>query len=302
MKKVYGSYLSSEQARQAVDELLSQGYTRDEIKVISNKDLGGELQYNENDGDNDERSLWEKIKDAFTFDEYDDEYWDRDLDNDERSLLESYKTNLQAGEVVVLVEEGADEFRDHFRDGAPDWDERENEFNEDLDEEGLEFAKPPSDAVVPPLNRDNLNEDEKVMELKKEKLNIDKQEVETGEVNVRKVVREETQTIEVPVEKEEIIIERRSVGEREVRDGEILDTDNFKEGEEIHIPIREEQVEVTKKTVVDDEVVIRRDKHMENETVTETVKHEDIEVDGDAEVEGDTIHKRTENIDEDPLI
>ena len=55
----------------------------------------------------------------------------------------------------------------------------------------------------------------------------------------------------------------------------------------IHIPIKEERVEVTKKTVVDDEVVIRKDKHKENQTVTETVKHEDIEVEGDAEVRND---------------
>lgn len=91
MKKVYGTYLSMIEARKAVDELLTQGYSNDEIKVVSNQDL----------------------------------------DKDEKVVLESYKTNLQAGEVIVLVEEGSSAYRDHFRDGVPDWDEREEEFNED---------------------------------------------------------------------------------------------------------------------------------------------------------------------------
>ncbi|OLS03414.1 general stress protein [Tissierella creatinophila] len=133
MKKIYGSYLTSTKARKAVDELLQQGYTRDEIKVVSNSDLGRDLNYLEDDVEKDDRSLWEKIKGAFTFDEYDDEYWNKDLDSSERSLLEGYRTNLQAGEIIVLVEEGASLYRDTFRDGVPDWDERENEFNEDLE-------------------------------------------------------------------------------------------------------------------------------------------------------------------------
>lgn len=94
MKKVYGSYVSTMEARRAVDELLTQGYSRDEIKVVSNQDLARELSYMQDD-------------------------------------IEKYKTNLQAGEVLVLVEEGSSAYRDHFRDGVPDWDEREEEFNED---------------------------------------------------------------------------------------------------------------------------------------------------------------------------
>ena len=131
MKKVYGSYLTSTEARKAVDELLQQGYSRNEIKVVSNSDLGRDLNYMENDVEKDDKSLWDKIKEAFTFDEYNDDYWEKDLDEDERVVLEKYKTNLQAGEVIVLVEEGSSAYRDHFRDGVPDWDEREDEFNKE---------------------------------------------------------------------------------------------------------------------------------------------------------------------------
>ena len=131
MKKLYGSYLSTMEARRAVDELLTQGYSRDEIKVVSNNDLGRDLNYMQDDIEKDDKNLWEKIKDAFTFDEYNDDYWEGNLDKDEKLVLEKYKTNLQAGETIVLVEEGSSAYRDHFRDGVPDWDEREEEFNRD---------------------------------------------------------------------------------------------------------------------------------------------------------------------------
>lgn len=269
MKKVYGSYASASQARRAVDELLGQGYTNDEIKVISNEGIGGDLEYMHDEERYDDRSLWEKIKDAFTFDEYDEDYWDRDLDNEERTVLKEYKTNLQAGETIVLVEDKAGMNREGYTgeyDSTGAYD-RSTDYDRDLGDE------------------------ERTIDLKKEKLRVDKEEVEAGEVGVRKVVREETQTIEVPVEKEEIVIERRPAGDKKVRDGETIDSDSFEEGEEIHIPIKEERVHVSKETVVDDEVVIRKDKHTEDQTVSEKVRHEDIEVEGDARVEDETLDR-----------
>ena len=134
-------------------------------------------------------------------------------------------------------------------------------------------------------DRERYTTEEEVLELKKEKLNVDKDRVETGEVNVRKVVKEETQNIEVPVEKEEIIIERRRGDGKEVRDGDLGDG-VWDENDEIHIPISEERVEVNKKTVVDDEISIKKVKHQDTEDITETVRHEDIEVDGDADIRG----------------
>ena len=255
MKKVYGKYINATEARVAVKELLRQGYRQDQIKVISNTDLGQDLSYRREDVDVDHRSLWEKIKDAFTFDEYDDDYLDRDLDADETRLLEPYRTNLQNGETVILVEE-----------------------NVDLNKDGID-----------PLNRREFEDDvdeERVIELKKEKLNIDKDMVETGEVNVKKVIKEETQTVEVPLEKEEIVIERRpSHNKGEVEEG-IVDDEIWGDKDEIHIPIREERVDVDKKTVVDDEVVVKKVKHKENELVSEKVRHEEVEVDGEADVRG----------------
>lgn len=112
MKRVYGSYTTSIQAASAVEELLKQGYSRDQIKVISNKSLGNEfkgietIDMHEGGGRDldDNRSTWERIKDSFTFDEYDETYLEKDLDAFEASLVREYQSNLDKGETVILVQ------------------------------------------------------------------------------------------------------------------------------------------------------------------------------------------------------
>lgn len=268
MKRVYGSYTTKVQAAAAIEELYKQGYTKRQIKVVSNEDLGREFSdVNTIDADakvSDHRSTWQKIKDAFTFDEYDDNYLNSDLDSTESNLLNEYKTNLDDGEIIVLVQ-GEVGGAGHF------------------------VGNKTTDVVDRDLDRSVTSEDERVIELKKEELDIDKDIVEVGEVDIKKVIKTETRTIEVPIEKEEIVIERRP-GTGTVTPGETIEESGiFEKDNEIHIPIREERVEVTKKTVLGDEVVIKKEKHTENKTIVETVKSEDIEVDGDVRVDNETI-------------
>lgn len=66
-------------------------------------------------------------------------------------------------------------YNDYFKDGVPDWDEREEEFNEDEDIEEEENAEDKSKSNIPAdddftsginlnknkYNRDNLNIDER---------------------------------------------------------------------------------------------------------------------------------------------
>lgn len=271
MKRVYGSYTTEVQAAAAVEELYKQGYTKRQIKVVSNKDLGSEFSgVNTVDADgSDDRSAWQKIKDAFTFDEYDDNYLNSDLDSTESNLLNEYKTNLDKGEIIILVQGdvgGTGHFVGNTNAGAVDYD---------LDRDVT-------------TDRRSVSDDERVIELKKEELDIEKDSVEVGEVDIKKVIKTETRTIEVPIEKEEIVIERRP-GTGSVTPGDTIEESGiFEKDNEIHIPIREERVEVTKRTVSGDDVVIKKEKHTENKTIVETVKSEDIEVEGDARVEKST--------------
>lgn len=137
MKKIHGVYLTKTEAKKEVDELLKEGFTKDQIEVICDSDLGKDLDYLDNpdkekDTSKDNENLWEKIKDSFTFKKYGDEEWNKNIDMEERKLLEGYRTNLEAGETVILIKDTTT-FNEYFKDGAPDWDEREEEFNKNLD-------------------------------------------------------------------------------------------------------------------------------------------------------------------------
>jgi uncharacterized protein (TIGR02271 family) len=112
-----------------------------------------------------------------------------------------------------------------------------------------------------------------------EQLHVRKQPVETGEVKVRKEVHTEHKKIDVPVEREEVVIERRAAGGQPTREG-------IRAGEEIRVPIREEQVKVEKQTVAKEQVSVGKRKVHETEHVEGDVRREDIKVEteGNAKV------------------
>ena len=74
--------------------------------------------------------------------------------------------------------------------------------------------------------------------------------VETGEVRVRKEVVTEYRTIEVPVQREEVVIERYAPT------GEPDSMPDLGPGEVIRIPVRVEQIIVEKRPVVKEEVTV----------------------------------------------
>jgi uncharacterized protein (TIGR02271 family) len=102
---------------------------------------------------------------------------------------------------------------------------------------------------------------------------------QSGEINLRKEIVEETQTIEVPVRREEVVIERHAVS-ADAADATAFATDQ----ETIRIPVMEEQVEVSKVVRPVEEVEIRKRTIEDSQTVSDTVRHEEIRVEGDLDV------------------
>jgi len=111
------------------------------------------------------------------------------------------------------------------------------------------------------------------LKLREERLNVSKERVQAGEVELHKEVVSEQKTINVPVTHEEVVIERHAV-----TDGTI-DNTPIGEGEVIRVPVSEEQVNVTKNTVVTGEVAIGKRAVQETEQVTDTVRHEEARID-----------------------
>ena len=112
------------------------------------------------------------------------------------------------------------------------------------------------------------------IQLREEELQAHKQSVETGAVRVRKEVVTEHRTIEVPVQREEIVIERQAPT------GEPI--------EEIRIPVSEEQVTVEKRPVVKEEVTVGKRVVQGTERVGGEVRKEVVRVEreGDVDIHG----------------
>lgn len=113
--------------------------------------------------------------------------------------------------------------------------------------------------------------DEGKLRLRKEELDITKNKVRTGEVEIAKEIIEETETVDVPVTHEEVVIERKAI-HNEASDSPIGDE------ETIHIPVSEEKVEVDKHTVVTGEISAYKREVEETEHVEETLKREEARV------------------------
>jgi len=117
------------------------------------------------------------------------------------------------------------------------------------------------------------------MKLHEEELETHKQPVKTGEVRVHKEVVTEHKTLDVPVTREEVVIERRPAS------GQTTSTADIREGEEMRIPVREEQVTVDKKNVVKEEVSVGKREVKDTAHVGGTVRKEEARIEQEGTVD-----------------
>ncbi len=121
-------------------------------------------------------------------------------------------------------------------------------------------------------------DEERRIQLREERLSVDKQRVSAGEVQITKDVVEHQQDIDVPVIHEELFVERRPVSETTADAGEI---GTIGQGETIRVPLMREEVAVTKRAVVTGEVVVGKREVTGTERVSETTREEKVRVGGD---------------------
>ena len=159
-----------------------------------------------------------------------------------------YETGLREGGILVTVDAGA---------AAVD-------ARRILLDAGAEFG-PTAVAAFDVKDRERL-------QLREEELLATKERVKAGEVRVRKEVVTEEKSIDVPVTREEAVIERRPVSGRSA-------AGDIKEGEEIRIPLTEEEVRVEKRPVVKEEITVGKRSVQETETVRDTVRREEARID-----------------------
>jgi uncharacterized protein (TIGR02271 family) len=147
-------------------------------------------------------------------------------------------------------------------------DTETGEFREhERNQEGL--SQPGSDLE---------DEDELRVQRSEEELRAGTREREAGSVNVRKRVRTDRERVEVPTRREEVSVERVPV-EGEAPEAQIG-------GDEVSVPVVEDEVVVQKRPVAKEEIRVRKDVVHEQQIVEEDVRREEVDI------EDDTRHRR----------
>jgi uncharacterized protein (TIGR02271 family) len=116
------------------------------------------------------------------------------------------------------------------------------------------------------------------VQLREEELQARKTSVETGQVTLGKDVVEQEKTLQVPVTREEVYVERQAVNrpaDRPIEAGA---------SQTIEVPVREEQVELEKRPVVYEEVGVNKQQVVESQHVSDTVRREELRVDKEGDV------------------
>ena len=180
-----------------------------------------------------------------------------------------YDEEFRRGGTVVTVQSGADRYDEAMailrRNGASFYD-RAASGTYTAPQRGAQ------DVAGDRMSRLERQGTVRVPEVE-ERLDVDKRQVQTGEVRIHKDVKEERQTVPVELMREEVHVDKRDV-ERPVRDGE----DAFKE-ETIRVPVRAEEAVAHKEAVVTGEVVVNKERTTQTEQVGDTVRRTEVHVD-----------------------
>lgn len=126
--------------------------------------------------------------------------------------------------------------------------------------------------------RETSGQAQQTIPLAEEQLHVGKREVEAGRARLRKVVRTEHVSQPVELRREEVTVERVPASGQEVPSGA------FQE-QEIEVPLRREEPVVEKEARVTGQVRVDKTVETEQDTVEGEVRREDVQVDREGQVD-----------------
>jgi len=277
-------FKDKEDALAAISELKDAGFTSAQIGLAMSggRNISESAERNVSAGQprrdvasrGEDRGMWEKIKDFFTGEDpsYEGEsYGGEDYDRTFGHLAISddqtryYHSGILAGGAIVTI------------NAMPDRLEVARVILEDNDADlrSSGFGQPGAAA-----GRDMQDRGERRIQLRGELLRAVKERVQKGEIRLRKLVVTENQTLNVPVTREEVVVEQVPASGKAPVSGPIGDQG------EIRVPVSEERVRVTKEPVVTGEVRVQKRTVQDSQQVSGEVRHEEVDVQnqGDAPV------------------
>jgi uncharacterized protein (TIGR02271 family) len=198
-----------------------------------------------------------------------------------------YNTEFESGRTVVTVSAGARESEaeatlrqfggyDISHKGDMASTTRSNDMLGNRTAASSSMARESSAMHDSSLTGSTQATDRNRMTAYEEELSVHKHKVDAGDVNIRKEVHTEHKTIDVPVQREEVVIERRPAS------GE--STGRMGGHQEIRIPVSEEQVDVQKRTVAKEDVVVGKRTVQGTQRIDENLRKEEIKVDADEDI------------------
>ncbi len=201
-------------------------------------------------------------------------------------LLGVHAEDVQAPEVRrVLERDGADDVRGQA-DGAdvPRGNTAaQTDFVAAPATPATADSRPDPLPVAPPADH-VAGDTPEHLQLRQEELTAQTRQVQAGEVHIHKEVVTETRSIDVPITREEVVIQRHPVGSALSGDADFSRVD-----EEIRIPVMEEQVTVVKTPIVVEEVEVGKRQVTEMQHLTGTVRHEELRVDDPTDHRGEML-------------
>lgn len=166
--------------------------------------------------------------------------------------------------------EHEEQVRNSYRPMAAKGSENRDVASDTYDRNSYRYDRDP--ALYDMNDRDHQN-----LRLYEERLIANKQWQKTGEVIVGKHVETEQAHVEVPIEKERVVIERNSPADagRPVAPGEAT----FDQGEVARIDVYEETPDVRKEAFVREQVNVRKEIDRDTVNAEDEVRREELDVD-----------------------
>ena len=254
---VAGLFKDESRAEKAVDELKSGGFSEREIGIATAHQEEGKIA-----------SFWDKITNKFG--KYEHTEHAEEL---HETLCESgvpqpqaryFNSALGTGGVLITVR----------ADSA-----RTPQAMSILQRNGADVGAGAAEWERSQSGSDKMTEGQRI-QLVGEVLRVHKDRLSRGEVRLRKEVVTENQQIEVPVTREELVIERVPGQGREA-------TGVGSGQKEIRVPLTEERVQVEKKPVVNEEIRVGKRQVQESKRVSGEVRHEELRTETEGDVNKD---------------
>lgn len=244
---VVGIFNNSNEARNAVDQLLNNGFNERDVDYARGSDSDTYASH-ENDNDN-ESGISRFFKNLFG-------------DDDER---DRYSRAAKRGCIVTVhatsIEQAnrASELLDEY--GAIDIDDNDYEYNAQ------------NRNITGTTDLDNGSNESKKIPVIEENLHVGKRVVETGGVRLRSRIIEKPVEETIRLREEYVTVERNKV-DRPVSTDEL---DNFEE-ETIEVRERREIPVVSKEATVVEEISVDKTVDHRDETIRDNVRRKDVEV------------------------